>query len=152
MRFSDDPDALCGSRSLRFSPDPYPGASATALFPASRNAGWDLSKKRQVSFWIKSQNPNIPGWQNAGPVIRLYGKGGVLTYTPAGDRNLLQNPPFSEARWSWMRVVVPLAGSAEWVRKASGEVSLQRIEAVGLSLDSWGWEPFTVWVDGLAFE
>jgi parallel beta-helix repeat protein len=150
--FVDDGSAVVGQQSLRFTPDPYPGAYATAVFPASRDAGWDLSQKKQLSFWIKTQNPNIPGWQNAGPVIRLYGKDGVLTYTPAGGGNLLQNPPFSEARWTWMRVVVPLAGSAEWERKASGEVSLGRIGAVGLSLDSWGWEPFTVWVDGLAFE
>jgi parallel beta-helix repeat protein len=152
IRFANDTDALCGQHSLRFTPDPYPGAYATAIYPASRNAGWDLSAKKQLSFWIKAQNPNLPGWQNPGPVIRLYGKNGVLTYTPSGGRNLLANPPYSEARWSWMRVVVPLAGSAEWERKETGTVTLGQINAMSLSLDSWGWEPFTVWVDGLTFE
>jgi hypothetical protein len=152
IRFANDADALCGLQSLRFTPDRYPGAYATAIYPASRDAGWDLSAKKQLSFWIKGQNPNLPGWQNPGPVIRLYGKNGVLTYTPSGGRNLLANPPYSEARWNWTRVVVPLAGSAEWERQETGRVTLGRIEAVSLSLDSWGWEPFTVWVDGLTFE
>lgn len=152
MRFANDADALRGHASLRFTPDPYPGAYVTAIYPASRDAGWDLSKKKELSFWIKGQDPNLPGWQNPGPVIRLYGKAGVLIYTPAGGRNLLTNPPDSEARWTWMRVVVPLAGSAEWERKETGSVNLGRIDAVSLSLDSWGWAPFTVWVDGLTFE
>ena len=102
--------------------------------------------------WIRAQNPTRPGWQNAGPVIRLYGRNGTLVYTPASGRNLLANPPYSEARWTWMRVVVPLAGSAEWERTQTDSVKLGRIEAVGLSLDSWGYAPFTVWVDGLTFE
>ena len=85
-------------------------------------------------------------------MVRLDAPGGTLTYTPAGGANLLQSPPYSEARWTWMRVVIPLAGSDEWERKAVGEVSLARINAVSISLDSYGWEPFTVWLDGATFE
>ena len=146
------PDAICGHSSLRFTPARYPGAYATAIYPATRDAGWDLSKKSELHFWIKGQDPNLPGWQNPGPVIRLYGKDGTLTYTPSGGQNLLANPPYSEARWTWMRASVPLAGSAAWERQQTGRVTLGRIDAVSLSLNSWGWEPFTVWLDGLTFE
>ena len=51
-----------------------------------------------------------------------------------------------------MRVFVPLAGSAEWERQSTGRATLGAIEAVSLSLDSWDWKPFTVWLDGLTFE
>jgi hypothetical protein len=51
-----------------------------------------------------------------------------------------------------MRAVVPLAGSAGWERKQTDSVKRGRIDVVSLSLDSWGWEPFRVWVDGLNFE
>jgi hypothetical protein len=85
-------------------------------------------------------------------VIRLYGRDGVLTYTPSGDRNLLANPPYSEARWTWMRVVVPLAGTAGWQRKQTGLVTLGVVDAVSLSLDSWGFLPFILWPDGRTFE
>jgi parallel beta-helix repeat protein len=152
IRFAADPDALVGRQALRFAPSPYPGAYATAVYPATKDARWDLSGRRTISFWIKAQNPNLPGWQNAGPVIRLHGPNGTLTYTPTRGRNLLGNPPFSEARWCWQPMVVPLAGGGEWERKQEGDVSLGRIDAVSLSLDSWGYEPFTVWIDGLTFE
>jgi hypothetical protein len=48
-----------------------------------------------------------------------------------------------------MPVTIPLAGDVQWERKAAGQVSLDRIEALSLSLDSWGGDPFTVWLDGL---
>jgi hypothetical protein len=51
-----------------------------------------------------------------------------------------------------MPVVIPLAGNAQWERTDSGTVRLEQIDAVSLALDSWGWEPFTVWVDGLTVE
>ena len=43
-------------------------------------------------------------------------------------------------------------GDEQWDRRVTGEVSLERIEALSLSLDSWGGDPFTVWLDGLTVE
>lgn len=150
--FADDSHALVGSRCLRFTPDPYRGAYATAIYPARRDAGWDFSGKTSLRFWIKAENPNVPGWQNAGPVVRLLGRAGQIEFRPAKDGNLLNDPPFSEARWLWMPVVIPLAGDSQWSRRTEGQVSLERIEAISLSLDSWGGDPFTVWLDGLTVE
>ncbi|MDM8006442.1 MAG: right-handed parallel beta-helix repeat-containing protein [Phycisphaerae bacterium] len=150
--FADDPDAVVGRFSLRWTPNPYPGMYATAIFPKSRDAGWDLSKKSQASFWLKAQNPNIPGFQEPGPVLRLYGKEGEVKIQPSGGRNLLVGTPFSEARWTWMRVSIPLKGDKDWSREESGKVNLERIDAVSISLDSWGGDPFTAWIDGLCFE
>ena len=150
--FEDDPQAMVGGRCLRFTPNPYPGAYATAIFPASRDAGWNFTAKTQIRFWIKGQNPNLPGYQNAGPIVRLLGRAGQLEFKPVKDANLLNDPPFSEARWLWMPISIPLAGDAQWQRSAQGEVSLERIEALSLSLDSWGGDPFTIWLDGLTVD
>ena len=150
--FEDDPQAIFGSRCLRFTPNPYRGAYATAVFPATRDAGWNFAGKKQIRFWIKAQNPNVPGWQNPGPVVRLLGRAGQIEYKPAKDANLMNDPPFSEARWLWMPITIPLAGDAQWQRNATGQVTLDRIEAVSLALDSWGGDPFTVWLDGLTVE
>ena len=98
ISFADDEDAVSGRFSLRWTPNPYPGLYATAIFPKSRDAGWDLSKKSRVSFWLKAENPNIPGFQEPGPVLRLYGKEGTIKVQPSGGRNLLVGAPFSEAR------------------------------------------------------
>jgi parallel beta-helix repeat protein len=150
--FADDAAALFGSRSLRFTPNPYRGAYATAVFPASRDAGWNLAGKTRLRFWLKARNPNVPGWQNPGPVVRLLGRAGHIELKPAGGANLHNDPPFSEARWLWMPMTLPLAGDAQWERTVKGTVTLERIEALSLSLDSWGGDPFTVWLDGLAVE
>jgi parallel beta-helix repeat protein len=150
--FEDDSRALIGTRSLRFSPDPYPGAYATAIYPGARNASWNFANKKAILFWIKLENPNLPGFQNAGPVLRLLGRNGLIAFKPVKDGNLLNDPPFSEARWLWMPVRIPLAGGDQWERKNTGEATLEEIKAISISLDSWGSEPFTVWLDGLSVE
>jgi len=152
MLFEDDAEALFGKRSLRFTPNPYHGAYATGIFPATRDAGWNFVGRKEIRFWIKAQNPNVPGWQNPGPVVRLLSRTGHIEYKPAKGANLLNDPPFSEARWLWMPVVIPLSGDARWQRTIKGEATLDRIEAISLSLDSWGGGPFTVWLDGLTVE
>ncbi|MCX7002795.1 MAG: right-handed parallel beta-helix repeat-containing protein [bacterium] len=152
ITFTDDPAALFGSRSLRFTPDPYCGAYATAIYPASRDAAWNFSAKHQIRFWIKVRNPNLRGWKNAGPVVRLLGWAGQIEYTPAKNANLISKPPYSEAQWTWMPVTIPLAGDVQWQRTTTGQASLDYINAISLSLDSQGGDPFTVWLDGLTVE
>jgi parallel beta-helix repeat protein len=152
MHFSDDNDAAVGKSSLRFTPQPYPGLYATAIFPRGRDADWDFSERRAVRFWIKATNPNLPGFQNPGPVLWIYGRDGTVKLEPAKGRNLFGDLPFSEARWTWMRVEVPLAAQADWKRTDTGRVDLHHVTGLGVSLDSWGAEPFTIWLDGLTAE
>jgi len=152
IEFAPDADCVVGQSSLRFTPKPYPGLYATAIFPRGRDARWDFSSKREVRCWIRATNPNLPGFQNAGPVFWLYGKNGTVKLEPSRGRNLFGDLPFSEARWTWMPVEVPLAGNADWTRQDSGQVDLSQVAGLGLSLDSWGAEPFTVWLDGLSVE
>lgn len=152
MQFVDDDSSMIGKHSLRFTPNPYPGFYATAIFPATRDAKWDFTGKKEIRFWIKTQNPNVTGWQNAGPVVRLLGPSGQMEFKPVKDGNLLNEPPFSEARWLWLPVTIPLSGNTQWVVSITGSVSLDRIDAFSLSLDSWGGDPFNVWLDGLCVE
>jgi parallel beta-helix repeat protein len=150
--FEDDPNGIVGSRCLRFTPNPYPGAYATAIYPATRDARWNFAGKNAIHFWIKALNPNVTGWQNAGPVVRLIGRDGWIEFKPVKDANVLNDPPFSEARWMWFPITIPLAGDAQWQRKSQGTVALERIDAISVALDSWGGDPFTVWLDGLTVE
>lgn len=152
MSFTDDSDAVAGKTSLRFSPNPYPGQYATAIFPRGRDADWNFSEKTKVRFWIKATNPNLPGFQNAGPVLWLYGHDGAVKFEPAKGRNLFGDLPFSEARWTWMPVEVPLAGNAAWQRETIGQIDLVHVRGIGLALDSWSGDPFTVWLDGMTVE
>jgi len=121
-------------------------------FPRAATLDGICPRETRASFWLKAQNPNIPGFQEPGPVLRLYGKEGEVKIQPSGGRNLLVGAPFSEARWTWMRVSIPLKGDKDWSREESGKVDLGRIDAVSVSLDSWGGDPFIAWIDGLSFE
>ncbi|HXT41090.1 MAG TPA: PKD domain-containing protein, partial [Candidatus Angelobacter sp.] len=152
MRFVQDADSIVGKSSLRFTPDPYPGMYATAIFPGARDAKWDFSAKTKIRFWIKAVNPNLSGFQNPGPVLWLYCKDGSVKIEPSKGRNLFGDLPFSEARWTWMPVEVPLAGDADWTRTDSGRIDLRLVTGIGLSLDSWDAEPFTIWLDGLSVD
>jgi hypothetical protein len=50
MMFEDDSHALIGTCSLRFSPNPYPGAYATAIYPVARNASWNFAEQKGDSL------------------------------------------------------------------------------------------------------
>lgn len=149
---ANDPNALIGKTCLRFTPKPYPGDLVTALYPATKDARWNLSGKTKLVFWIRAQNPNTENFQNAGPILRFYGAKGEIILTPTNDRNLLNDPGYSEGRWTWVRREIPLAGDEHWKRETKGDVDLNQINALSFSCDSYGYEPFTLWLDGLHFE
>ncbi|MBP7936184.1 MAG: right-handed parallel beta-helix repeat-containing protein [Phycisphaerae bacterium] len=122
VRFTDDANAIVGKTSLRVRPDPYQGADVTLTFPKDRNAGWDLTGKKALTLWIRFENPNNGGFQGPNPIIRLHSGKAAYSYLPAyhkNPRNLLGDLPYPEARYGWLRVAVPLAGSDEWIRSES---------------------------------
>ncbi len=149
MVFEEDSDAIVGKNAIRFTPNPYPGQYATALFPSSQDANLAVEEGQSIRFWIKTANPNLPGFQNAGPVLLLICKDGTVKLEPAKSGNIFGELPYSEARWTWMRMEIPVAGDKRWTRHETGHPDLQHVQAVGLALDSWGGDPFTVWIDGM---
>lgn len=152
--FEDDyGDALVDKSSLKITQRPYRGQYMTAIFPRARKADLDLYGKTKLVFWMKAENPNIPGFQEPGPVIRLYTPKGVVKIQPSKGANLYVNRmPYSEARYLWMRVEIPLAGNDDWERTVEGTPDLKHVNAFSLSMDAWGGDPFTIWLDGWRFE
>lgn len=149
--FENDTDALIGKTAIRYKPVPYPGMGVTALYPKAKDAHWNLSAKQTLSFWIKAENPNPTGFQGPGPIIKLVSAKGTLTLTPTNDRNFLRDGGYSESRWTWLRVEVPLhTADVGW--KRDGDVDFSDVLAISFTLDSWESSPFTVWLDGIAFE
>lgn len=146
--FEDDEDSVVGATSLKMTPVQYQGVYATATL----NGHWSLSGKKRLVFWMKAQNPNIPGFQSAGPVITLGSAKGKTIYQPAKEANLYGKLPYSEARETWMRVVIPIEGGDGWDRKTEGDPDLRNVSSLSIAMDSWGGEPFTLWIDGLHAE
>jgi len=124
VRFTDDAMAIVGKTSLRMRPEPYTGADVTAIFPGSKRAGWDLSGKKRLTFWVRFANPNNGGFEGPNPIVRLHAGKAAYTYTPAFGgmpRNLLGDLPYSEARHGWLYVEIPLAGGDTWMRSETFE-------------------------------
>lgn len=148
MHFTDESDAVAGGFALKMRPEPYPGAYATAIYPKTRDAKWDWSKKKELLVWMKFRNPNLPGWQDVGPVLTLFGPDGSKRVIKPKGRNLLAGGE-SETRWSWQRVRIPLTATAGWEIRDEGKFSPDKVNALGIGMDSWGGDPFTLWFDGL---
>ena len=144
VAFDDDAEhALVGGRSLRAKVNPYGGGRVNLVF--SPTDAVSLEGKTSLIFWVKARTENVTGWQGPNPIVTLKGKGGTLTLTPKIDR--LQQPEFNESREGWTRFEVPLKGGEGWDQAG---VLPSKIETISIGFDSWGADPLTIWIDGLA--
>jgi len=147
--FEDDRETrLVGESSVRALVSPYGGGRVSLLYPASRRAGWKPSEYRELVFWVKALNENVPAWQDVNPIVTLHsGESDAIRLAPRGD--LLSQPPYNEAREGWTYFAVPLAGDAVWERTGS---DCETIDYVTIGFDSWGAPPLRIWIDGLAWK
>jgi parallel beta-helix repeat protein len=137
---------VVGSSCVHARIDPYDGNRVALLWPATRDAGQPLTDASTLIVWLRARNPNLPAWQDVNPVITVFeDEQHWLRFTPA--RDLLANPPHLYGRDGWNRFAVPLAGDELWKREGPG---LRTLSWLTIGLDSWGWEPFDVWIDGLS--
>ena len=147
VSFADDKEIkLVGDASLRADVSPYGGGRCTLDFKATEGGAISLEGKKQLTFWIRARNENIPAWQGENPIITLRDGSETLTLTPLFDP---LNNPAPEARLGWTRMVVPLDGSKQW--KLAGKRPAG-VKSLSLGFDSWGGAPLHIWIDGLRFE
>jgi hypothetical protein len=148
MAFADDEQIkLAGKSSVVVKINPYHGQRASMLYPKSKDAAWKLASKQKLMFWLKTINPNLPGWQDMNPVVTLHESDKRLQkLTPKID--LLSHPSYNEAREGWRYFEVPLAGNDQWQRE--GEI--ETINWLTIGVDSWGHEGLQLWIDGLGLE
>lgn len=145
---SDSANALVGEDSTRISVSPYHGGIVRFMYPSSRNAAISLKGKSKLSFWIKANNPNLPGWQSNNPEVTLYDANDrQLRIVPT--RDLMQEQAYNEAREGWRLLSVPLADSPNWTYEGD---QLSSIDYFTLGFDSWGGDPLEIWLDGIILE
>jgi parallel beta-helix repeat protein len=144
----DDVIKLVGRSSLKASVGPpYSGGRVLLDCPLDGAEGqaMPLSGKTNLSVWVRALNPNIPGWQDGNPLVVLRGgDGSIYRLQPKGEP--LSAAEKSEAREGWSLVTVPLQGGGSWTKTGALPAS---ITAFSIGFDSWGGEPFEVWLDGL---
>jgi hypothetical protein len=119
VTITDDPTAIVGRRSVKFRVDPYKGHDVALILASPRGAPWNLTRKTHLTFWLKFRNSNNGGFQGPNPIVRLRAGDAALAFTPAYrgmPRNALGDLPYSEARWGWLHVRLPLSGGESWLR------------------------------------
>jgi hypothetical protein len=132
------------------------GEDVALTFPKSRDAAWNLTSKRALQMWVKFRNDNDNSFQNNTPTIRLVDarvKGdekAYFEYKPKAGNLLGLTVPYSEGRWLFNFLEIPLAGDAVWERTLVGNPDLRHIDALEIHADTWG-AGFELWLDGVAF-
>ena len=140
----DVKNKLLGESSLLAKISPYSGGRVTLVHKLPKD-GVSLADKKQLVFWLKTRNENVPAWQDVNPPITLRGSGDEkMALTPKGD--FLSQPPYNEAREGWTYFAVPLSGNDDW--KKSGELPAT-LRAIEIGFDSWGAPPLFIWIDGM---
>ncbi|MFO0904404.1 MAG: right-handed parallel beta-helix repeat-containing protein [Pirellulales bacterium] len=149
VEFRDDAEIhLAGRSSVYARAAPYNGGRVHFVYPRERSLGAKVGPGSRLVFWVKAQNPNLPGFQDVNPLVTLSdSQSRRRRLKPKTD--LLGQPTYNEAREGWRRIVVPLAGDATW--EATGE-QLQVVDQIQLGFDSWGGDPLDLWIDGLQFQ
>lgn len=149
-KFDDDStDKLVGKSALKVVVAPYAGFRAALTFPKNRDANWSLAGKTKLTFWLKSTNEDVTGWQG-GPFIRLDSDAGQPFYIePKQGLDHMRNAEHNEARDGWRLFEIPLRPNDQW--QTIGELP-NKVRALALIFDSWGAPTLRFTIDGLAFE
>lgn len=140
----DEEVRAVGASSIRLETDaPF---DFSAFFPGERDAEWDLSSVPYLSLFVRTHNPNAGGWQGSFPVLVFRDSaGGSLTFTPEVD----QLRP-AEGRWAYVHVPLADPEGSGWLADDDG-LDRSAVSSLELHADTWDWQPYTIWLDGLAF-
>jgi parallel beta-helix repeat protein len=131
----------------------------TGRLPLTGGVAARLASATALGFWLRVQNPNVNEYKGGNPVIELTGPAGTVRYEPISQKgqpyNWLVHTPFSEARWGWRELVIPLAGTEQhaagwgsWKRTGPAGAHAKATE-LRLVITEPGRMPLTLWLDGL---
>src|SRR5262249_5639445 len=97
------------------------GFDTGVVYPAAGDAQWNLTGKDFLEFWVYSDDPSPSGFQGNQPIVELISPGGYFRYEPQ-DQQMPNH--------AWAQITIPLAGSAEWVRTATGSPTLANVGSI----------------------
>jgi len=144
--------ALHGVRCVQVRAARTGGFTLTGRLPLTGARAATLAAGGTLRLWLRVLNPNVNECKLANPTVVLHTPGGTATYTPQAPDgkplNWLLRSAFSEARWGWRPLEIPLAGDATWRRVDDGQPALAAATALELTVCEPGGEPVTYWLDG----
>ncbi|HRY33251.1 MAG TPA: right-handed parallel beta-helix repeat-containing protein [Bacteroidales bacterium] len=108
----------------------------------SRIPRWDLGNYGYLSFWLKSQNSNLGGFQFF--KVRLGSvEGGYFEYSSTGS-------VLNQSLNQWKNYVVPLFGSASWPITQTGPIFWHDVNYLEIYTDTYG-VGYELLLDGVEF-
>ena len=117
----------------------------TAVFVVPPGARANLSAVSAMAFWVYAENPNPVGFQDNSPWIRLYTtQRDYFEFRP--NRDLM-----NDARNQWLEIVVPFYPHPDWTVNRVGNPNLSVVRVIEIITDTWDWQPYRYWLDGLRF-
>jgi len=144
----DERVRIAGKSSVAAHVEPYSGMRVNLLYPVSKKARLPLEGKKELVFWVKAINENVPAWQGLQPIVTFYeSEKEFAVLTPTAD--LMSARPNNEEREGWSYLVLPLAGSPQW--KLEGDLPAT-LNYLTIGFDSWGAPPLRIWIDGMALK
>jgi hypothetical protein len=117
----------------------------TAVFVSQTSGWWDLSTVSGMAFWVYAENPNPWGFQGHSPWIRLYTTERDF-FEIRASRELM-----NEARNQWREIIVPFHSRDGWTVHRIGNPDLRVIRCIEINTDTWDWQPYRYWLDGMRF-
>lgn len=138
---NDSTMVKAGTQSIKFTTQSGFGTGVRFPGTGQAEAHWDLTTATHLSFWAYSVNTNQYGFQGNQPVITLRCSGGSLRYVPS-TQGMANN--------AWSFFSIPLTGSSQWVRSASGAPLLSDVLQLEIWQDTWDYG-FTVYYDSVNF-
>lgn len=143
------PWVSAGTQSIRVSYGPSRAAYFSAHYPASRDAGWDLTNRTTLNLAVSAAQPaTYGGWSPAGPTVVLCGRdGGYLRLDPLSTTLLATDGGTTP-------LTVPLAGDGGWRATVVGPFDLQTVDSLEVHVDparGAGTGTCTLWLDDVRF-
>lgn len=130
---------VAGQASIRFTTES--GFDTGVIYPAARDAHWDLSAMTLLEFWEYAVNDNPNGFQGPQPVVVLETPTGKIRYEPR------EIEMFDRA---WHLYRIPLAGDEFWTRTEIGNPDITDVLSLEIHQDTWD-DGFTIYYDGVHF-
>jgi len=139
-----------GSISLRAEVDDgFPVTMSVTVPGEAADAFWDLTSAGIVglAFRARAENPNAFQFQSGSPTVRLHS--GAAGYRQLVPRSELLND--TDAIAGFTSIALALGGNTVWSKTEVGEFDPSRVTRLELQFDTWGAQPYTVWIDDIQF-
>ncbi len=140
-----------GTQAVRVDYGPDTHYYFDAAYPKTRDGGWNLTGRTGLEVWTTAQLPaSYTAWQPVAPELILCGHGGgYRRLSPTANHEPRNSDPY-------VQLMIPLAGSAEWVKTDVGGFDISDVDVLEIHLNPQQQTPTTgaqtqVWFDGVRF-